>query len=251
MIRYRTTWVVLCQFVMVLTASLIGCKQPVEKAAEPGGLAAYYYPVESFPPEGMTYTYRNKVDSSAYPEVWRYQWLSPGRMLSTNYDGAGREVLQQYDRIVDNGVLTDSFHFVLFDSTQQKHLIRAKVIKPNRFPFHAKDSSMTWATRLDWHQPVDSLRIVLERRRKYAGPAEWQFNGEKIPAVRFVTEDLLETERDGWTTSVWPGEELYAKGYGLVYYKRAINEGMTIEFELVKIEGERRSSYSGRELRKE
>ena len=136
-----------------------------------------------------------------------------------------------------NGVLTDSLHFVLFDSTQQKHLIRAKVIKPNRFPFMA-DSSLTWATKLDWPQPGDSLRIVLERRRKYAGPAQWQHKGKTIPAVRFVTEDHLETERDGWTTSVWAGEELYAKGYGLVFWRRAVNEGMTIEFELMKRTGD-------------
>jgi hypothetical protein len=212
------------------------CKKPAETMTTSTGLAAFYYPIDSFPPEGMLYTYRNKVDSTAFPERWRYRRWSPGHMVSTNLDNDGREILNQYDRFVANGVLTDSFHFVLHDSMDQKHLIRAKVITPNRFPFDVADSTQTWVTKLDWKQPVDSLRIVLERRRKYMGPTEWQFEGKSIPAVKFITADRLETERDGWTTSHWPGEEIYAKGYGLVYWRRAVAEGMTIEFELVKRE---------------
>jgi hypothetical protein len=220
---------------MVAVFSWIACKPASVAETKDTGLAAYYFQIDSFPPEGLLYTYRNKVDSTLAPEVWRYRKWSPGHMVSTNYTPEGIEVLNQYDRFVHNGVLTDSFHFVLFDSLDQKQLIRAKVISPNRFPFDAVDSSTTWVSKLEWHQPVDSLRIVLERRRKYMGPASWQFEGKNIPAVRFITEDRLETERDGWTTSAWPGEEIYAKGMGLVYYKRAVTEGMMLEYELEHI----------------
>jgi hypothetical protein len=57
-------------------------------------------------------------------------------------------------------------------------------------------------------------------------------DGKSIPAVRFTTEDTFETEKDGWTSSAWTGEEIYAKGIGLVYYRRKFSPQLSIEFEL-------------------
>jgi hypothetical protein len=221
----------MCQIVMGSMAGFLACTSDPPGST---GLGSYYFPVNSFPAEGITYIYRNKRDPTAQQETWRYQPLPGGRMLSINYDVNGEELLLQYDRIVHNGVLADSLILLHEDSLQHKQRIAVKVISPNRFPFAPVDSTQEWLTHLDWHQPGDSLHVVLERRRRYMGPVDWRMDGKKVKAVRFKTQDKFETERDGWTTSMWWGEEVYAKDIGLVYYKRVISDQMVLEFELAE-----------------
>lgn len=229
MIRYRTNRGLACQFVMSLLILVMGCTgdQPHNT-----GLAIYYFPLDQFPIGGVTYRYRNMRDTLADPEIWHYQKVAPRRMLSVNKDAEGHDLLYQYDRFTPTGVVTDSLILFFQDALEHKHRIPVKVIAPNRFPFDAVDSTKVWLTHLDWRQPKDSLHVVLERRRRYLGPVTWTYEGRSIPAVRFRTEDKLETEEVGWTNSAWTGEEIYAKGIGLVYYRRNIAEGMVLEFAL-------------------
>ena len=233
MIRYHTTWVILCQIVMCLGLINTACTPSVEA---PTDYSSYYFPIESFPEGGMVYRYRNLRDPEAEPEVWRHIPRGPGLVESINY-GSGEEIaLRQFDKIVNNGVMTDSLLLYSQDTTGRQREIKVKVISPHRFPFQPGDSTKVWLTHLDWYQPEDSLHIVLQRRRRFAGDTTWTSDGKTIPAVRFRTEDTFETEEAGWTSSTWSGEEIYAKGIGLVYYKRKISEEMVLEFELVKRE---------------
>lgn len=229
MIRYHTTWVILCQIVMCLGLINTACK-PTDK--EPTDYSAYYFPVETFPQEGMEYRYKNLRDPAAGPEVWRHIRRGQGLIESINYGLEQQVVLRQFDRIVSNGIITDSIHLYSLDTTGRQQQIRVKILSPYRFPFQPGDSTKVWLTHLDWYQPGDSLHIVLQRRRRFAGDTTWNMDGKTIPAVRFLTNDTFETERDGWTSSVWSGEEVYAKGIGLVYYKREISKELILEFEL-------------------
>jgi hypothetical protein len=198
--------------------------------------SAYYFPVETFPEKGRVYRYKNLWDPEAGPEVWRHIRRGEGLIESINY-GLGEEIVQrQLDRIVNNGVMTDSLLLYSRDTTGRQREIRVKVISPHRFPFQPGDSTNVWLTHLDWYQPEDSLHIVLQRRRRFAGDTTWMSDGKTVPAVRFRTEDIFETEKDGWTTSVWNGEEIYAKGIGLVYWKRKISEELVLEFQLLNRE---------------
>ena len=231
MIRYHTTWVILCQIVMCLGLINTACTPSVEA---PTDYSAYYFPIGSFPEGGMVYRYKNLRDPEAQSEVWRHIPRGKGLVESINY-GSGEEIAQrQFDRIVNNGVMTDSLLLYSRDTTGRQKEINVKVISPHRFPFQPGDSTKVWLTHLDWYQPEDSLHIVLQRRRRFAGDTTWTSDGKTIPAVRFRTEDTFETEKDGWTSSSWSGEEIYAKGIGLVYYKRKISEEMVLEFQIEK-----------------
>ncbi len=232
MIRYHTTWVNMRQIVMLCGLGLMAC---LSCKKEKANLAAYFYQIDEFPSGGLTYTYFNKLDSLAGPEVWHYQKIGPGRMESINYGPDGKIVQQQYDRFVPNGVLTDSLVLFSTDADGNRLRIPVKVISPNRFPFDAVDSSKVWLTHLDWYQPGDSLHIVLQRRRRFMGETTWMDHGRALPAIRFRTEDSFETESEGWTNSAWTGEEIYALHLGLVHYKREISDKLTLEFELKKI----------------
>ena len=231
MIRYRTTWVIMRQFVILFGLFIWSCSPGEEEIKD---LSAYFFQVDDLPVSGITYFYANQQDTLANPEIWLYKKAGPGRMESINFGPGGNFVQHQYDRFVPNGVLTDSLVLFASDSSGQPVRIPVKVISPNRFPFDV-DSSKVWLTQLEWYQPGDSLRIVLQRRRRFIGPVEWMDHGKSIPAVRFRTEDTFETESVGWTNSAWTGEEIYALHKGLVYYKRKISDDMTLEFELKEI----------------
>jgi hypothetical protein len=85
----------------------------------------------------------------------------------------------------------------------------------------------------------------LKRSRRFDGFTNFEWEGQDIAAARFVTDDVFETEEVGWTTSRWSGEEWYALGIGLVYYKRNISDQMVLEFVLTeKIKNERADTSS-------
>lgn len=229
MIRYHTMWDNLCQIVMCLCIIIVACGETSQKT---DNLSPYYFPINSLPAGGQVYTYRNLKDTLADKEVWRHIKHGEGRLESVNYDFRGEVVQRQYDRIVSNGVITDSLILFFEDSLGTKQQRKVNVISPHRFPFEPGDSTKSWLTHLEWWQPEDSLHIVLERRRRFSGFTQWEHSGKSISAVRFKTEDKFETEKDGWTTSAWTGEEIYALNIGLVYYRRKISEVLSLEFEL-------------------
>ena len=231
MIRYHTRWGLLCQIVIAFSLVFQACKQDKNNIHD---LSAYYFNNGQLPDSGLTYIYQNVRDSLGSPERWHFQLSGPNLVLSTNFDESGQAIQRQYDRIVENGVLTDSLVLFSTDSAGNKQRVPVKVISPNRFPFDAIDTSRVWLTHLEWYQPGDSLHIVLQRRRKFDDFIEYKLDGKVIPAIRFTTEDTFETERDGWTSSTWKGEEVYAKGKGMVYYKREISKEMVLEYALEK-----------------
>ena len=240
MIRYHTIWVILCQIVMCCSIFIMACGHPGSRMED---ISRYYFPLDSFPPAGMVYTYRNVKDPEGKPEIWRHVRKADGLLESTNFnliydfDSSNPEpdtvmVQRQYDRMASNGVITDSLILYAQDSTGSVRNIPVHIISPNRFPFVPVDSSNTWLTHMEWWQPGDSLHVILQRRRRFMGHTTWNNKGHSYAAVRFRTDDTFETERDGWTISSWTGEEIYALNIGLVYYKRNISPELKVEFEL-------------------
>jgi hypothetical protein len=199
---------------------------------QPKDYSAYYLPVESFPADGVVYTYRNLSDTTAVPEIWRHVKRGEGLIESINYGPEQQIVQRQFERIASNGVMTDSLLLYFADTNGARQQINVRILSPNKFPFQPGDSTKVWLTHLEWNQPQDSLHIVLQRRRRFKEDTTWSSNGKIVPAVRFTTEDTFETESDGWTSSTWTGEEIYALGIGLVYYRRDISGQLSLEFEL-------------------
>jgi len=228
MIRYHTTWAIVCQIVMLLSLCFSACRHDQVKKEN---LSVYFIDQNQLPGAGKTYTYQSLVDSLAEPEIWHFQKTPDGHLLSINYNNQHQEIQRQYDRFVYNGILTDSLILFSYDSSGNQQPISVKVISPNRFGFDA-DTAKVWLTHLEWYQPEDSLHIVLQRRRQFVADTTWTFEGKKVEAIRVKTEDTFETERDGWTTSKWAGQEVYAKQIGLVYYKRQISPALKLEFSL-------------------
>lgn len=222
----------MCQIVMVLMIILPGCApDPTDK---PSGLA-YYFPIDELPEGGMKYVYTNKSQPEMDNEVWIFEKSGEGRLKSTNLNFDGVPVLVQYDHVQRTGVTIDSLILVFEDTAGMTQQLPVTILEARRFPGDELDTSKTLTTLMDWHQPGDSLHVVLKRSRSFAGDTTFRWQGKSVPAVKFVTHDVFETEEVGWTTSTWEGEEWYALGLGLVYYRRNISDQMILEFELSAI----------------
>lgn len=197
-------------------------------------VAEYYYPLTNPDTDGVMYVFQNVSDSLGAGERWRIRWLNENVLLSENVDADGQVILRQRERRVATGILMDSL--VFFSNTKGLPPVQARIHDGNRLPFTVTDTAAVYLTHLEWWQPDDSLHLVLKRRRKFAGDTIWTWQGKALPALRFTTRDQLETERDGWTTSMWTGEEIYAKGIGLVYFRRDISTQFRLAFQLAGIE---------------
>jgi len=118
MIRYHTTSGILCQIVMCLGIINTSCRHT---DSNPGDYSAYYLPLAAIPDTGLVYSYRNLADPAAGPEIWRHTTQGDSLIESVNY-GPDHEVVQrQYDRVVSNGVITDSL-LLFFQDTDKRFI---------------------------------------------------------------------------------------------------------------------------------
>lgn len=56
-------------------------------------------------------------------------------------------------------------------------------------------------------------------------------------AVKFSVAEILDDYFDGHLETKTKGEEIYAENLGLVYFKKQIGDGLTLEYELVETYG--------------
>lgn len=232
MLRYRSTWVVLCHIVMLMMIFLPGCKEGQVKT-EVESLQKYFYPLEKMTGNGQEYRYSSDIDPNAPPEIWIHKFISPDIFESTNVDSEGKMILRQKDKVVSNGVMMDSMILSghLPDTTPT--LINVKVLKPNRFSF--SNDTLNYVTQLDWVQTENDLHIVLNRNRKVDSFLEYEWQGKKYKAVKLYVYDTLETEQTGWSKTEWRGYEIFAEGLGLVHYERQVNKNMRISYSLSSV----------------
>ena len=197
-------------------------------------LTDYYFPIEKLSVP-VTYTYIPVQDTLLEDVVWQYAASEKeGRtfLRGENLDRTGRPVQVNEEEITGSGVLLRSLQLISYDSTGQPAQIDAGIEGNNVFPFSVQDSTLVYFYKVEWNQAEDSLVIALTRNRRYLGKTTYTVGDTEYPAVRFLLRELLTTDREGMTKSQWAGEEIYAKGIGLVYYRKEISKGYILEYAL-------------------
>lgn len=232
MLRYRSTWVLLCHFVMINMIIVSGCN-PNSKTDQEESLKEYFFSSDFLKEKGKEYQYISDTDEYAPPEIWIYRFPQKDVFESINVDTTGKLILRQKDKVVGNGVLVDSLILTAFTSDNKPMEFSTKILKPNRFSFAV--DTFNYVTQMDWVQPENGLRIVLNRNRKFHSFIDYQWEGKKYKAVRLKVYDTLETEQTGWSKTEWFGYEIYALGLGLVHYEREVNKNMRISYSLTSI----------------
>ena len=127
--------------------------------------------------------------------------------------------------------------FILYqsDENDKQSQIPVEILRTNTFPVLYEDSLKAFTMGVQWDIPNEpGTSIALRRERKYLAKREYTYKGERLDCIIFKTLENIEhfVSDDGYLEPSFPGVEIYAKGLGLVYYKKQLSESVDIEYAL-------------------
>ncbi len=207
-------------------------------------ISEYYFPVKALR-EGKVYEYRFVGRPEVMPEYWYHQTLTPDPkasdkkgdfFTSTLYD-INLDISQIVsEEVVSNGMLLDELHLYMRDSTGKTEKVTPTVIYRNVYPFEYQDTTLKYFYKIYYKNPFNPLETnYLTRSRTYKGKTTYTYKGKNYECVEFALEDKLDNEQEGHLETVMYGKELYAKGIGLIYYRKGLNKQFALEYELADI----------------
>lgn len=208
-------------------------------ACNPSGrkdIRDYYFPLKKLT-EGEVYEYRPIGQDSLSPAYWYYRSFlqDEGIYLTGTYYEYDLNPLQLVrEELVSNGMLLQDLFVFIPDSTGRQQRIAAEVLVGNVFPFSVSDSSgvFLYKVRFDFPNEIGNTTTLIKNRR-YLGDTTYSVNGQTYDAVRFEVRELVEDQSvtEGTVEPRFDGEEIYAKGIGLVYYRKNLG-AQSIAYEL-------------------
>jgi hypothetical protein len=190
----------------------------------------YYFPTDELL-IGKVYEYRSLDGDSTQVEYWYYRAFDrdSGTFLSaTSYNRMFQIEQIVREKIVDNGALArDLFLYEPSTADGVQSRIQAKIEVPNVFPFEVKDTTGVFLYKLNYKLPQDTTNTVfLIRNRIFGGDAApFDFKGKKYPTIRLKLKEVFGSEGEGTAEGSANGEEFYAKGIGLVQFRKQYGEG--------------------------
>lgn len=207
-------------------------------------ISEYYFPVKGLK-GGKVYEYVVSQNDSVQPEYWYYRTFvrdSGLFLVGTYYDYRFQIGQMVREKITKSGALAKECHLYEADPNPeteggQIHTI-TEIEAPNKFPFGVTDSAGVFLFKLQFHPPDDpQTTVYVTRSRRFLGDApDFEFDGKKYPCVRFGLREAIGSEKEEAAAVEGRGEEWYAKGLGLVYYRKAYGkDGFKVEARLTDI----------------
>ncbi len=191
-------------------------------------IQAYYFPIEELA-DGRVYEFHSVggTEGNPYSEYWffRSAKTDTGTYLTGAFYDSNFQIGQIIrEKIVANGSLARNL--LVYEPnrrTGEMAPVEAVLEANNVFPFRVleKDGGV-FLFKLHYQLPGDSTtKIYLVRNRKFGGDApEFEFRGKQFPAIRFSLREVVGNESIGAAEVEASGEERYAKGLGLVYFRK-------------------------------
>ena len=202
-------------------------------------IKAYYYPLNELK-EGLTYEYQAVGQDSLAPDYWFYRDMTTDTahyLLKTYYQQIDYPSTLAREEIVSNGVLLDQLYLFDTDLLGDIKQIKADVLSPNAFPFEIENENTVYLYKVNFKlpsQPNGSTTLIINRR--FVGDTTFQYQGKNYPAIYFDTRGQVEV-RDSVDGGIEPrfwGEEIFAKGLGLVAYRQSYDPNERgLEYHLV------------------
>ncbi|MBL7807958.1 MAG: hypothetical protein JNN28_09100 [Saprospiraceae bacterium] len=214
-------------------------------------IGAYYYPVKDLK-GGKVYEYVVSQNDSVMPEYWYYRTFvrdSGLFLVGTYYDHRFQIGQIIREKITKSGALAKECHLYEADPNPdaeggQVHT-KTMIQAANKFPFAVTDSTGVFVFKLQFNPPDDpESTIYVERNRRFLGDApDFEYDGKQYPCVRFGLKETIGNAKEGIDPVESKGEEWYAKGLGLVYYRKLYGDGafkvearLTDIFSMAKLE---------------
>lgn len=198
-------------------------------------ISAYYFPIDQLE-QGVVYEYRSTNGDSTL--TFYYYLKSFVEKDQTTLRGAyyDSNLLLQHtftEKKIKDGWILKQFDVVQYDSLYNKLYSEAEIIHDNIFPAFPKDTSSVTPYSVKWKNAEDAeVETNLMRYRIYKGAATLKFNGTEKDCVVFDVKERVELKQEGYIDFHSEGKEWYAKGEGLIYYRKKIGEHLLHEYSL-------------------
>ena len=195
----------------------------------------FYFPLRELK-EGLVYEYRSVNNDSLAPYYWFYRTMpaDSGMYLTGmnyGYDFVPTQFVQE--EWVSNGMLLDTLFLYYSDTTGRQLPLEVEIEAGNLFSFKAGPESGVLLYRVRWRDPYQpDVWTTVIKNRQFVRDTTWIWEGKPREAVVFHLKELFSIEDGGSLEQTYDGMEIYAKGLGLVYTKKTINENFILEYEL-------------------
>lgn len=217
----------------------VGCKDPAPVSSSASG-RVYYLDVNGMSGQGKVYVFEPVNDSLLPLEYWHRRYAGDLRrsILHSRLLTPDRQVLLQTEEQVNmDGALLTGMEIALSTPEGVRVMSRATISEGTTFLFGDPDPSVVARYKIEYREPgPDSVRVILTRVRRYVGTEQYIHHTQQAFAGRkYVVQETLETETEGFTESTWETTEIYVPEWGLVYYKKTITPTMILEYRLREI----------------
>jgi hypothetical protein len=201
----------------------------------------YYFPLTQLRDKPMVYEYEFKTRDTSFRLYSYFQTVVQGDSVSfvgTDYDPNFQVMMMRREQMLSNGMKLQDLRYYGSDSTGKAIEMKASVTGGAVFPFEVKDSNGIFINIIKYRDPKDSTHeTTLTRNLRFLRTTTYEYKNKKYEALEFEKKDE-QAERDltqgGWQ-HVFKVKEIYAKGLGLVYSKRAVTEVDAVEIVLMDI----------------
>jgi hypothetical protein len=220
-----------CTLFLTLSFLFAACsgKTPLEK---------YYFPLKKLLAP-QVYEYRGvKSDAQLPIQYWYYQTIKQGDsifFMGNLYDMAFETRQFVRETRVKNGMrLAELF---IYGENARDSLVRttAKIAQSAVFPFEVTDTNSIFIYDVQFENTRDSAVVRLIRNRRYVGKSEYLYKGKKYNCIDITIRERLESTKNGTIGADFTHLERFAEGIGLVYTRRDIGNGQSLEYELYDI----------------
>lgn len=198
-------------------------------------IRAYYFPIENLK-NGLVYAYASGEGDTTDRRYWYFNTMerdSGTFLIGTQYDRYFAINQITREKIVASGSLARNTFLYEQDTASGKSIpVRAAIESANIFPFQVSDSLGVILFQLSYHPPADTAAtIYIIRNRRFLGDGpDFEFGGKRYPTVRFGLQEAVGHNKEGSAEVEGRGEEWYAKGLGLVYYRKSFGEEGNIRY---------------------
>lgn len=224
----------------ILTASLLLLSLSTCETDTPRDIRDYYFPLRELT-DGLVYEYRDARYDSLTPDFWYYRTLPTDTAYYFTKAYYQNDFLPRNlyrEQMVNNGILLQDLFLFENDSLGRQIPTEAEVLSANVFPFEVKGDDEVFIYQVRFQlpsQPHGTTTVLINRQ--FVGDTTYTFQSQIYPAIRFLIKGTVD-QRDSVIGDIEPrftGQEIYAKGLGLVYYERNYGaEGGGFQHQLVR-----------------
>lgn len=219
---------------IAFAACVLGSCRPDDGSRD---IEAFYFPIKALV-AGKVYEYRSVGNPNDPPVYWYYRSVKENGsffLLGNSYDQDFTPDQSVREERVGNGMLLTDFY--TFEPTEngKKQPVRANIAAANVFPFRVKEPAGVLLCSINWIPAAGGSQVTVVKNRQFDSDTVFTFQGRQVPSIQFNTRELLDQEEVGHLELEFGGTEVYAKGIGLIYFRKDITNGWRMEYQLADI----------------